>query len=244
MAKDNINDMDIDEILRSVKRSNNAENDLEPPIQHYAPNNEGIENNSAETVSEDETQNTQAELMTQKNETISEEKVKKGNKQSNKKKGLSKIAKIIIIIAAVIVVIGAAFGIVAIATHDNPFTYTYAAVTNSQKKLIANWESDSAPGLSAYVFHDDGTYDSYISSYNFTGKYEVTVNKLTLINTLTNQENVYKYRISGKVLYLTLIEENGQEVEEQESSKYNKVDNLNMKSLSDIIDSLKSEGSK
>ena len=110
--------------------------------------------------------------------------------------------------------------------------------TSNDEQLIGKWQSQKSPGLTAYVFYDDGTYDSYISTVNFSGNYEVKGNKLTIRNPNTNKDIVYKFSVNEKVLSLTVIEEDGKEPEDSEVNKYDRVDELNQKSLSDLIGEL------
>lgn len=110
--------------------------------------------------------------------------------------------------------------------------------TSNDEQLIGKWQSQKSPGLTAYVFYDDGTYDSYISTVNFSGNYEVKGNKLTIRNPNTNKDIVYKFSVNEKVLTLTVIEEDGKEPEDSEVNKYDRVDELNQKSLSDLIGEL------
>ncbi|MGN1329713.1 MAG: DUF5640 domain-containing protein [Eubacterium sp.] len=143
--------------------------------------------------------------------------------------------KIAIAVAAVILALLIAGGAYCIATDQNPVEATQSIFSSDDEKLIGKWQSQSSPGLSAYVFYDDGTYDSYLSTVNFSGNYTVKGNKLTLINPDTSKEIVYKYKISGKVLTLTLLEEDGSESKAEDISKYDSVDELNQKTLSDLI---------
>ncbi len=110
--------------------------------------------------------------------------------------------------------------------------------SSNDEQLIGKWQSQKSPGLTAYVFYDDGTYDSYISTVNFSGNYEVNGNKLTIRNPNTNKDIVYKFSVNEKVLSLTVIEEDGKEPEDSEVNKYDRVDELNQKSLSDLIGEL------
>ncbi|MGN0534063.1 MAG: DUF5640 domain-containing protein [Eubacterium sp.] len=110
--------------------------------------------------------------------------------------------------------------------------------SSNDEQLIGKWQSQKSPGLTAYVFYDDGTYDSYISTVNFSGNYEVKGNKLTIRNPNTNKDIVYKFSVNEKVLSLTVIEEDGKEPEDSEVNKYDRVDELNQKSLSDLIGEL------
>lgn len=224
---ENLNDIDktIDEIINSTKQRSKLQDEIAEDIAKGI--DEDIEN---------DINNTQTAVTAEPEIYIVEE-----DSAPAKKSGrLSKPVKAVIIAAGVILVFAAVFGGIAIQTKDNPFTYVASVVKNSKEDLVGIWESDSAPGLSAYVFNEDGTYDTYISSYNFSGQYKATPNKLTLTNTLTGQEVTYKYSISGDSLKLTLIEENGKEVEDDETVKYNKIAQLNQKTISDILSSYKS----
>lgn len=107
--------------------------------------------------------------------------------------------------------------------------------TSNEDQLIGKWQSQDNPGLSAYVFYDDGTYDSYISTVNFSGRYTIDGNKLTIINPSTNKDIVFKYSVNNKKLSLTVIEEDGEEPEEEEVKIYDRVEELNQKSISDLL---------
>ena len=119
-----------------------------------------------------------------------------------------------------------------------PAQLTVLPLTKTRQKPQKAQEN---PGISAYVFYDDGTYDSYISTVNFSGDYEVDGNKLYLKNPNTSKEIVYKYKVTEKVLTLTVLEEDGEEPEEDEVSKYDRVDEINQKSLMDILGEFKEE---
>lgn len=157
------------------------------------------------------------------------------------KKQLKTVHKILIAIAAVIIALAIAMGAYCVATDQPPVDAVKTVFSSDEELLVAKWQSQSAPGLSAYVFYDDGSYDSYLSSVNFSGEYTVKGNKLTLRNPDTEKDIVYKYKITGKVLTLTLIEEDGKEVENPEESKYDQVDELNQKTLSDLIGELQKD---
>lgn len=157
------------------------------------------------------------------------------------KKGLSKGQKILTAVIAVIAALLIAGGVYCVVTEQNPADAAKSIFTSDESQLIGKWNSQASPGLSAYVFYDDGTYDSYLSTINFSGEYTVKGNKLTLRNPDTNKDLVYKYSITGKVLTLTLVEEDGKEADENEVVKFDKVDELNMKTLSDLIGEMKSD---
>lgn len=152
-------------------------------------------------------------------------------------KSLSKVQKIIIstvagIIAFLLIAAGTAY---CVTTQQNPLDAVKSIFTPGEEQIVGKWQSQENPGISAYVFYDDGTYDSYISTVNFSGDYEVDGSKLYLKNPNTSKEIVYKYKVTEKVLTLTVLEEDGEEPEEDEVSKYDRVDEINQKSLMDIL---------
>lgn len=126
--------------------------------------------------------------------------------------------------------------------HINPVSYI--AGEASKDKLVNKWQSQSATGLTAYEFYDDGTYSYYFSILSFDGQYDVKGDRLTLTNGKTAQCVRYKYSIVGDVLSLTLIHENGTEFEDKPPVKYDRVDSLNQKSVNDWIESAKEKASE
>lgn len=150
-----------------------------------------------------------------------------------------------LIISIVIAVFAAAIvtGTVVCAINQvNPVSYV--AGEANKGKLVGKWQSQNAPGLSAYEFFEDGTYSSYISTYSFDGEYDVKGDKLVLKNTKTNQEATYKYAINGNTLSLTLVNTNGSDLDDKEPNKYDKVDSLNQKSISQMLDAYKEKASE
>lgn len=152
---------------------------------------------------------------------------------------LSVAKKIIIAVVAVILALIIAGGVYCISTQQTPVDAAKSIFTDNDELLIGKWQSQENPGLSAYVYYEDGSYDSYISTANFSGKYSVSGNKLTMSNPSTSKDIVYKFKVTENELTLTLIEEDGEEPEEKEVSKYDRVDELNQKSIIDLIGELK-----
>lgn len=147
--------------------------------------------------------------------------------------------KIIIAVAAIVLALLIAGSVYCISTKQSPVEAVQSVFADSEELLIGKWQSQKNPGLSAYVFYEDGSYDSYLSTANFAGKYYISGNKLSLINPTTSKDIVYKYRVNENTLTLTLVEEDGEKVEEQEISVYDRVEELNQKSLADLIGELK-----
>ena len=141
---------------------------------------------------------------------------------------------VLLVVIAVLAVL--AIGTVVICSVANVNPVAYIAGEMSKDTLVNKWQSQTAPGLSAYEFFDDGTYTSYLSTYSFDGEYEVEGDKLILKNPNSNQNVIYKYSIVGDTLTLTLTDSNGTEMDGREPNKFDRVDSFNQKSIQDIID--------
>ncbi|MBQ7203518.1 MAG: lipocalin family protein [Eubacterium sp.] len=148
-------------------------------------------------------------------------------------KKLTKGQLIVVIIVAVLLLITIPAGIYCGVNNESPADLINDIVTPDDEQIIAKWQGDKA--VSAYEFKDDGSYDSYISTFSIEGIYTINGNKLTLKNQSSGGEVVYKFTIRGNTLTLTLLEENGKKVDEKEETVYKKVDHFNMKSLTDIL---------
>lgn len=144
--------------------------------------------------------------------------------------------KQVVLLVVVVVLAVLAIGTAVICTVANVNPVTYIAGEVNKDKLVNKWQSQTAPGLSAYEFFDDGTYTSYLSTYSFDGEYEVEGDKLILKNPNSNQNVIYKYSIVGNTLTLTLADQNGTEMKGSEPNKFDRVDSLNQKSIQDMID--------
>lgn len=152
---------------------------------------------------------------------------------------LNKTQKIISIIVAIILALVIAAGVYCVSTKQTPAEAVKTMFSTKDERIIGKWQSQTNPGLSAYVFNDDGTYDSYISVANFSGDYEVKGNKLYLKNPKTSKEIVYKFTVNEKELKLEVVEEDGNEPEEKDVSVYNRVEELNQKTLTDLLGEIK-----
>ena len=148
-------------------------------------------------------------------------------------KKLKKGQLISLIVAIVLLAVLVPTAIYCGVNKESPSDMIKDVFTSNQEQLIGNWQSDN--GLSAYTFKEDGTYDSYISSFSFTATYICDSSKLTLINSATSDSVVYKYSIHGDRLTLTLLEENGSSSEEKEVYEYKRVDNIKAQSILDYL---------
>ncbi len=141
---------------------------------------------------------------------------------------------VLMVVIAVLAVLAVGTVVICAVANINPVSYIAGEV--NKDNLVNKWQSQSAPGLSAYEFFEDGTYTSYLSTYSFDGEYEVEGDKLILKNPNSNQNVIYKYSIVGNTLTLTLTDSNGTEMEDREPNKFDRVDSLNQKSIQDMID--------
>lgn len=142
---------------------------------------------------------------------------------------------ILIVVIAVVVVCLAGTGIICAKNNINPVSYIAGEVTKNQ--IVGKWQSQTVPGLSAYEFYDDGTYTSYISTYTFDGEYVIEGDKLTIRNPSKNDSVIYQYNIIGNTLSLTRVNSDGSKWDEDVvPSKFDKVDTLNQKSITEMLD--------
>lgn len=160
---------------------------------------------------------------------------------ATKKAKSSVLKKVISIIIAIVLLIVIAAGVYCISTKQTPTEAAKSVFSTSENRIIGKWQSQKNPGLSAFVFYEDGTYDSYLSTVNFSGQYEIKGNKLYLKNPTTSKEIVYRFSVNEKVLSLQVLEEDGAKSEAKDESKYDRVDELNQKTISDMIGELAGE---
>ena len=148
-------------------------------------------------------------------------------------KKINKRQLISIIIIAVLLIILIPTAIYCGVNKESPRQMVGDIFTSNQEQLIGKWQGEK--NLTAYEFKDDGTYDSYISSFSYQANYFAESSKLTLTNPESSGNVVYKYSVHGDNLTLTLIEENGKEVEEKEKYKYKRVENIRSQSFVDFL---------
>lgn len=148
-------------------------------------------------------------------------------------KKLNKKQLISIIVIAVLLIILVPSAIYCGVNGESPKEMISDMFTSNEEQLIGKWQGET--GLTAYEFKENGTYDSYISSFSYTANYLADSSKLTLTNPATKGNVVYKYSVHGDTLTLKLYEENGNEPEEKEEFKYKRVENINSQSFVDFL---------
>lgn len=151
---------------------------------------------------------------------------------------LSKIQKIIIAVVAVILALVIAGGAYCISTNQTPIEATKSIFTKNSEQIVGKWQKTDAKGVIAFVFYDDGTYDSYILTANISGEYEIDGNKLIMHSPSTSKDLIYKFSVNDKELKLTLAEEDGEIPDEKEVSTFERVDELNQSSIADLLGDL------
>lgn len=147
-------------------------------------------------------------------------------------KGLSK-KQIIIIICVILGIIVLAFAGNWVINDTNPIQSVQDVFQTNEQRIIGKWQGEGA--LNAYEFYEDGSYDSYISTFSFKGSYEVKGSKLVLKNPSSSSNVVYHLNINGDNMTLTLDSQDGQEADNKEIHKFKRVDHFNLKTLTDAL---------
>lgn len=150
----------------------------------------------------------------------------------------NKVKIIEIIVAIVLIIVIVPSSIYCIAKKETPAQMLSDMFTSSDKQLLGKWQGDT--GVSAYEFYEDGSYDSYLSTFSFSGKYSLDGNKLTLTNPATAGHVVYKITVTEKKLVMVLISDNGSEVAKDDQTKleFDKVSHISTKSINDLINDI------
>lgn len=150
----------------------------------------------------------------------------------------NKVKIIEIIVAIILIIVIVPSSIYCIAKKETPAQMLSDMFTSSDKQLLGKWQGDT--GVSAYEFYEDGSYDSYLSTFSFSGKYSLDGNKLTLTNPATAGHVVYKITVTEKKLVMVLISDNGSEVAKDDQTKleFDKVSHISTKSINDLINDI------
>lgn len=154
-------------------------------------------------------------------------------------KKLSKKQIILIAIIAVLLIVLVPSGIYCGIHKETPADMLSDIFKSDETLIQAKWQTEEK--FTAYEFFEDGTYDSYISTFSFTGNYKIEGNKLILSNPNSNSTVTYKFSINGDTMTLSLIDENGTESDEKEKTVLKKVDHINQKSITDMISDIADE---
>ncbi len=139
-----------------------------------------------------------------------------------------------IIAGAILIIALIAGGVYCGVNDETPAQLFNDIVKSNDELIIGKWQGEQA--INGYEFKNDGTYDNYLSTFSFSGQYEVDGNKLTLRNVTAGSYVTYKFSINGNKLTIQLINENGVESEDSEKLILKKVDHFNMKSFTDVLE--------
>lgn len=151
----------------------------------------------------------------------------------------SKVKLVIIIIACLLVLTIVPTGIFCAVEKINPFEIVSANYGNTGEKILGKWQSED--GATAYEFYDTGRFDSYLSVISYSGTYEVNGKEITLKKIGSANAVTYKVFVTSDKLTLTLVNENGEEVEDADTLQYNKVEKIDTKTFDELLDVFKDE---
>lgn len=130
-------------------------------------------------------------------------------------------------------------GIYCAVEKESPSDIIGASFSSTNEKIVGKWQAED--GATAYEFYENGKFDSYLSIISYSGTYEVKGNKVTLTKSGSSNNVTYKASLSGDKLTLTLIAQNGNEMKEKPVSEYNRVERIDTKSFSELLNSIKDE---
>lgn len=141
---------------------------------------------------------------------------------------------IFVIIFSILVMTLVPTGIYCAVERINPVEMVSSTFSsNNSALLIGKWQNQTRS--SAYEFYDDGTYESYFSTFSFKGDYSLKGDELTLSNPSSDSTVVYKISVDKKSLSMTIVQENGMLSENNQTTEYNRVDRIETKSLTDLL---------
>lgn len=150
-------------------------------------------------------------------------------------KKLSKKQIILIAVIAVLLIVLVPSGIYCGIHKETPQQMLTDMFSSKETQIVGKWENQTSPGLSAYEFYEDGSYDNYLSTFSFTGNYTIDGNKLTLSNPNSGGTVLYKVAINGDTMTLTLLDSKGNVDPTDVKNEFARVEHLNMKSITDIF---------
>lgn len=159
-------------------------------------------------------------------------------------KKLSKKQIIAIVVIAVLLIVLVSSGIYCGVHNETPQQMLNDMFSSKETQIIGKWENQTSPGLSAYEFYEDGTYDNYLSTFSFTGNYTIDGSKLTLSNPNSGGTVLYKVTINGDTMKLTLLDSKGNVDKTEVENQFSRVEHLNMKSIPDILSDMADANSK
>ena len=155
-----------------------------------------------------------------------------------KEKNNSKIKLAIVIIACVLAVIIIPSGIYCAVEKVTPAQMVSNLVVSNGDRIIGKWQNEA--GSNAYEFYENGTYDSYFSTFSYSGDYTVDGDELTLSHPNHDSTVVYKIKVSKDSLSMKVYKQAGLEAnqEEETTAEFKRVERIQTKTIDELLDSI------
>lgn len=155
-----------------------------------------------------------------------------------KEKNNSKIKLAIVIIACVLAVIIIPSGIYCAVEKVTPAQMVSNIVVSNADRIIGKWQNEA--GSNAYEFYENGTYDSYFSTFSYSGDYTVDGDELTLSNPNNDSTVVYKIKVSKDSLSMKVYKQSGLEAnqDEETTAEFKRVERIQTKTIDELLDSI------
>lgn len=153
----------------------------------------------------------------------------------SKKSGGSKLKVVLAIVICIVLAIVIPTGIYCAVKQESPASVISGIFVSNEDRIIGKWQNDAR--TSAYEFKDNGTYESYFSTFSYSGDYSVKGDELTLSNPSSDSTVTYKIKLSNNELTMIAIKQAGLETDDdtESSSTYKKVERIQTKSITEIL---------
>lgn len=154
------------------------------------------------------------------------------------KKNKFNLKMVLAIIICIVIAIVVPTGIYCAVKQESPVQVVKSIFVTNETRIIGKWQNEAR--TSAYEFKDNGTYESYFSTFTYSGDYQVKGDELTLANPSNDSTVTYKIKVSKDELSMIVIKEGGLEKDKSEETevKYNRVEKIKTKSINEIISGL------
>lgn len=154
----------------------------------------------------------------------------------SKKSGGSKLKIILAIVICIVLAIVIPTGIYCAVKQESPASVVQSIFVSNEDRIVGKWQNEAR--TSAYEFFDNGTYESYFSTFSYTGDYTVKGDELTLSNPSSDSTVTYKIKLNKNELTMIAIKEAGLETDtsQESSSTYQKVERIQTKSIAQILE--------
>ena len=155
-----------------------------------------------------------------------------------KEKNNSKIKIALVIIACILAVIIIPSGIYCAVEKVTPAQMVSNLVVSNGDRIIGKWQNEA--GSNAYEFYENGTYDSYFSTFSYSGDYTVDGDELTLSNPNNDSTVVYKIKVSKDSLSMKVYKQSGLEAnqDEETTAEFKRVERIQTKTIDELLDSI------